>query len=169
MPFLDEQFDVVTCQHVLPLVPNRHAALREMRRVMRPEGTLCVAAWAPIEENPASAALADIIERHISTELATWYRTGPFGYDSAHSLGEDLTAAGLADAQIVRREMPVSFRSVPLFARVYIDGAPFIEASTAARQRLLDELEARLSPYCHHGRLTYPTTAYLARATRPAR
>jgi hypothetical protein len=69
----------------------------------------------------------------------------------------------------VKREISVSFSSVPLFARVYIDGAPFIEASAAARQRLLDELETRLSPYCHQGRLTYPTTAYLARATAPAR
>jgi SAM-dependent methyltransferase len=169
VPFLDEQFDVVTCQHVLPLVPDRHTALREMRRVLRPEGTLGVAVWGPIEENPASAALADVIERHVSTELATWYRTGPFGYDSVHSLREDLTAAGFTGAEVVRREMTVSFRSIPLFARVYIDGAPFTEASIAARQRMLDELEARLSPYYHQGRLTYPTTAYLARTTRPAR
>src|SRR5206468_1099903 len=137
-------------------------------RVLRPEGLFGVAAWAPIEENPASAALADVIERHVSAELATWYRTGPFGYDSVNSLRADLTAVGLAGVEVVKREMPVSFRSVPLFARVYIDGAPFIESSSTARQCLLDELEDRLSRYCHQGRLTYPTTAYLARATRPA-
>jgi ubiquinone/menaquinone biosynthesis C-methylase UbiE len=169
MPFAAEQFDVIMCQHVLPLVPDRHAALREMRRVLRPEGALGVATWGAIEENPASAALADVIERHVSTELAARYRAGPFGYDSTHSLREDLTAAGLAGIDVVKREISVSFSSVPLFARVYIDGAPFIEASAAARQRLLDELETRLSPYCHQGRLTYPTTAYLARATAPAR
>jgi SAM-dependent methyltransferase len=169
MPFAAEQFDVITCQHVLPLVPDRHAALREMRRVLRPGGALGVAVWAPIEENPASSALADVVERHVSTELATWYRTGPFGYGSVHSLRADLTAAGFDVAEVVTREMPVSFSSVPLFARVYVDGPPFLETSTAERQRLLDDLTVRLSPYRRQGRLTYPTTAYLARATAPAR
>ena len=166
MPLSSEQFDAVACQHVLPLVPDRHAALQEMRRVLRHGGRLGVAVWAPIERNPASAALADVVERHVSTELATWYRTGPFGYESAEALRADLAAGGFPGAEVVERQLPVTFDSVPLFARVYVDGDPFTETNAATRQQLLDELEASLAPYCDRGRLTYPTTAYLARATR---
>ena len=60
--------------------------------------------------------------------------------------------------------MAVSFRSAALFPRVYVGGDPFTETSAATRQHLLDELEASPVPYCDRASLTYPTTAYLARA-----
>lgn len=166
LPFGSEQFDVVACQHVLPLVADRHAALREMRRVLRRGGRLGVAVWSPIDGNPASSALADVVERYVSNDLATWYRTGPFGYGSTDALAADLATAGFVDVEVVERKLSVTFRSVPLFARVYVDGDPFIEASAATRQDLLDELEASLASYGKRGPLTYPTTAYLARASR---
>ena len=138
-----------------------------MRRVLRPEGTLGVVAWASIEDNPASAALADVIDRHVDPELATWYRTAPFGCGSVQSLHVDLTEAGFVGVEIVKRELSVSFECVALFARVYIDGPQFADAGPTARQCLLDELEVKLSRYCQGGRLTYPTTAYQVRASRP--
>jgi ubiquinone/menaquinone biosynthesis C-methylase UbiE len=42
IPFRDESFDGVVANHMLFHVPDRHAALSEMRRVMRPEGRLFV-------------------------------------------------------------------------------------------------------------------------------
>ena len=40
MCFWDDQFDLVICSHVLEHVPDDAAAMREMRRVLRPSGTL---------------------------------------------------------------------------------------------------------------------------------
>ena len=42
----DASFDVVYCQFGLMFVPNPVAALREMRRVLRPEGRLGIAVWS---------------------------------------------------------------------------------------------------------------------------
>ena len=43
MPFLDQEFDVVVCQQGLQFFPDRSKALREMHRVLVPNGRLGIA------------------------------------------------------------------------------------------------------------------------------
>ncbi len=45
LPFPDDTFDAAISSFVLQLVPNRHRALREIRRVLRPGGTLAYVTW----------------------------------------------------------------------------------------------------------------------------
>jgi SAM-dependent methyltransferase len=45
LPFDDETFDVAVSAFVLQLVPSRFRALREARRVLRPDGTLAFVTW----------------------------------------------------------------------------------------------------------------------------
>jgi SAM-dependent methyltransferase len=45
LPFDDATFDVAISSFVLQLVPNRFRALREIRRVLRPGGTLAYVTW----------------------------------------------------------------------------------------------------------------------------
>ena len=45
MPFEDRAFDLAMSSFVLQLVPNRAKALREIRRVLRPGGTLAYVTW----------------------------------------------------------------------------------------------------------------------------
>src|SRR5690606_32740294 len=47
MPLPDEAFDVVLCQMSLQFMPDRTAALREMRRVLVPGGRALVTAPRP--------------------------------------------------------------------------------------------------------------------------
>ncbi|MCG6974395.1 MAG: class I SAM-dependent methyltransferase [Desulfobacterales bacterium] len=44
LPFMDESFDVVTCSHALYELkkPARQAALKEMKRVIRPDGAVLI-------------------------------------------------------------------------------------------------------------------------------
>ncbi|HSK52254.1 MAG TPA: methyltransferase domain-containing protein [Clostridia bacterium] len=45
LPFADGTFDAAMSSFVLQLVPNRHRALREIRRVLRPGGRLAYVTW----------------------------------------------------------------------------------------------------------------------------
>jgi SAM-dependent methyltransferase len=45
LPAPDASVDVVLSSFVIQLVPNRSAALREMRRVLRPAGTIALLTW----------------------------------------------------------------------------------------------------------------------------
>ena len=45
LPFPDSSFDAVMSSFVYQLVPNRARALREARRVLRPNGTLAYVSW----------------------------------------------------------------------------------------------------------------------------
>jgi len=59
LPFDDETFDVVACQHALPHLGDPAGVVSEMRRVLVPGGRLGLMTWGPIEENPAFAAELD--------------------------------------------------------------------------------------------------------------
>ena len=49
-------FDAVLCQQGLQFFPDRAAALREMRRVLKPSGRAVIAVWAELERNQIYAA-----------------------------------------------------------------------------------------------------------------
>ena len=56
LPSGDGSFDVVVSSFVLQLVPSRHRALREARRVLGPGGTVAIATWLAGGSFPADAA-----------------------------------------------------------------------------------------------------------------
>jgi SAM-dependent methyltransferase len=70
MPFTDQAFDYVLCLEGIQFFPNRTRAVREMRRVLRLEGSLIASVWGPIEQNPGYAALAEGLRQFISPEAA---------------------------------------------------------------------------------------------------
>lgn len=50
LPYPDQSFDVVTCQQGLQFFPDARAALGEMRRVLKPRGTMGSSVWCPAED-----------------------------------------------------------------------------------------------------------------------
>jgi ubiquinone/menaquinone biosynthesis C-methylase UbiE len=68
MPLPAEAFDVVLCQLSLQFMPDRLAALREMRRVLVQGGRLLLNVPGPA--GPLFAIFADAMERHVGAESA---------------------------------------------------------------------------------------------------
>ena len=99
LPFPDGGFDRALCQLVLQFVPEPEGALAEMRRVVRPGGTVAAAVWATAGGMPHqrlfwdTAAMLDPAADRL--RAATMSRRGT----SRGELGAMFAAAGLAGAE----------------------------------------------------------------------
>jgi ubiquinone/menaquinone biosynthesis C-methylase UbiE len=109
LPVPDASFDVLTCQQVLQFVPDRVAAVAEMRRATRRDGRLVLAVWSELEESPMFAALADGVREVLGPQAAQAYRNGPYGFPEAGALADVLRAAGWREVEVRPREAPMTF------------------------------------------------------------
>ncbi|HEY7001295.1 MAG TPA: methyltransferase domain-containing protein [Candidatus Udaeobacter sp.] len=65
LPFPDSGFDVVLCQFALMFVPDKAAALAEMRRVVSKTGRVLVAVWQSLDQHPFYQALHKVIRARL--------------------------------------------------------------------------------------------------------
>jgi ubiquinone/menaquinone biosynthesis C-methylase UbiE len=108
-----ERFAVLTCHQGLQFMPDKPAALREMRRVLEPGGRVAIATWSSLKDLPGAVALNAVAERHV----------GPI-VDSRHSFGDAdalknlLVEADFTDVSVGTFSHDVSFGDGALFARL---------------------------------------------------
>lgn len=117
----DGSFDAVVSQFGLMFFEDRVAALREMRRVLRPGGRLVVAVWAGIDDVPGYAAMTALLDRLFGARIADELRA-PFCLGDTGALRALFAAAGMADGEI--RTLPGSarFPSVEDWVRTDVKG-----------------------------------------------
>lgn len=65
LPFEDDRFDVAFCQQALQFFPDRPAALRELRRVIRPDGRVACCVQQELDVNPMLKAQAAALDSHV--------------------------------------------------------------------------------------------------------
>jgi ubiquinone/menaquinone biosynthesis C-methylase UbiE len=102
-------FDVVCCQQGLQFFPDRHGALAEMRRALRPGGRLGLAVWSGVEACPPFASLRDAIGEVLGIEAAERYAQGPWGMHSPRDLADMVSAAGFDDVSVDEIIRPARF------------------------------------------------------------
>lgn len=64
LPFENDSFDAVVCRLGVMFFPDPLAALREMLRVTRDNGTIALVVWGKNELNPFSYLVTDVLEKH---------------------------------------------------------------------------------------------------------
>jgi len=111
LPFPDGSFDAVVSQFGFMFFEDRPAALREMRRVLRPGGRLAVAVCDALDHSPGYAALADLLQRLFGSRVADAFRA-PFVLGDPERLRSICAAAGMADATIAQHKGSVRFTSI---------------------------------------------------------
>lgn len=111
LPFADRHFDAVVSQFAMMFFDDRVAALREMRRVLKPGGTLAVAVCDAIENSPGYGRLAGLLQRLFGREVADAFRA-PFALGDRGMLRELCNASSWPRAELMTRSACVCFDSI---------------------------------------------------------
>jgi ubiquinone/menaquinone biosynthesis C-methylase UbiE len=172
LPFDDESFDVVSCQHALHRFSDPLVVLDEMRRVLAPGGRLGVMTWGPIEENPVFAVELDaIIKSGLDKSGVVELLLDAFAYHRIEDLRELAHKAGFTDVSCRTVRMLAALPPVSQWVRVYPSLPPLSrvwrECSQQARIEFLSRASELLRPFEHEGVLRVQASSRLVVARAP--
>src|SRR5579884_96682 len=69
LPFADNTFDITLCQGGLQFIPDRHAALQELHRVLKPGGRMVLMIFREIQYAPGFAILAEKVASYVAPSM----------------------------------------------------------------------------------------------------
>jgi SAM-dependent methyltransferase len=133
---LAADFDAAVCRLGLMLLPDPLAALRAMRRALKPGGGACVMVFSTPQANPCVALLMATAMEHAGVPPRDPFQPGAlFSLGRPGALDELFGSAGFSD--VATTKLPAPFR-LPS-ARAYLD---FVRASASPIQQILAHLDS---------------------------
>lgn len=164
LPFDDDSFDFVISQFSMMFHDDRARSVREMRRVLRPKGSLAVATWSSLGKTPGYRAMVDLLQELFGDERADALRY-PFVLGDPDDLAELI---GIAFREVRVRELAgvARFESIESWVHTDIRGWTLSDMSDADCQRLLGRAQTELARFADpDGRVEFPAPALLAIAS----
>jgi SAM-dependent methyltransferase len=168
LPFQDASFDVAVCGLGLNFVPEQVGALREMRRVTRPGGTVAVYVWDYIQgarfvREFWDAALA------VDREAIEFDQGRRFPWCTPQGLQQLFESAGLRQASVRALDIVMQFASFDDYWEPFLSGQGSAPAYLASRDEATrNAIRARLRvalPGKAKGAIELPARAWAARGT----
>jgi SAM-dependent methyltransferase len=164
LPYEDSSFDAAMSQFGLMFFTDRHAALREMLRVLVPGGRLAVAVFDTLENVPAYAAVAAILERLVGNETGDVLRY-PFVLGEKRQLASLFAAADVNSAAITSHRASARFASVTDMILADVNGwfpLAGIKLEESTLRALIAEAEAALEPFVTSDRaVEFPVSVHI--------
>jgi len=162
LPFRNASFDAVVCQFGTMFFPDKPAAFRETRRVLRPGGALVFSVWDRIEENDFAQVVTEALAGVFADDPPLFMARTPHGYHDTARIARDLADGGYFApeiATVAARSRAASPRDVAI---AYCQGTPLrneIESRDATRlAQATDVAEAliasRFGPGAVDGRIS---------------
>lgn len=162
LPMPAGMFDRVLCQFGLMFFSDRHAALEEMARVVRPRGRVCVATWAGLSQTPGYAAMVTLLDDLFGVEPAQAL-AAPFSIGTPAALRGAVSSC-FDDVEVHRLQGRARFPSVDAWVstdvrawtlRDMLDDDQFDTLRTHARVHLREFCDSS-------GVVTFPAPALVA-------
>jgi len=170
IPFPEATFDLVLCQQGLQFFPDRPAALREVHRVLVPDGRLVLSVWRAIQYSPGFAVLAEALARHVSSDAGKAMQT-PFSLGEVDELHALITAAGFRDVTIRSAVKSLRFPSPEDFVRRYVAGSALAglvaQVSPDIPEALLGDVRQALHNHADDEGVAFPIEAHVVIARPP--
>lgn len=166
LPFPDASFDMAFCQQGLQFFPDKLAALKEMRRVLVPGGTLILTVWSSVP--PSNAAFADALSRYVSAEVAKT-SLAPFAFQDSEVIQALFVESGFSEIQretmVLERRIGPAEESIP---KIMASGAyanDVEKLAVATREAMFMEIGEAMRDYRTDIGFTIPSETHLFRAT----
>ncbi len=166
LPFSDASFDMAFCQQGLQFFPDKLTALKEMRRVLAPGGTVILTVWSSIP--PLSVAIADALARYVGAEVAKT-SLAPFSFHDPEVIQALVVESGFLEIQteilILDRRIGPAEESIPkmMAGAAYANDVEKLDMPT--RAAMVKEIGEALRDYRTDIGFTIPNETHLCRAT----
>lgn len=128
LPYTSEVFDAAACQFGVMFFPDKAAAFREVRRILKPGGTYHFSVWDSWAENPFARVVHETTALFFPESPPQFYKV-PFSYPDMIKARHHLEEAGFINIEIetIAREQPIDYQ---LFVRGLVYGNPLYEEIT---------------------------------------
>jgi SAM-dependent methyltransferase len=155
LPFADNEFAAVVCGFGMMFMPDRHAALRETRRVLKEGGVLLFNVWDDIDENPLPRVATEVLEALFPGDPEVNYRF-PYEMGDPGLLRELVVAAGFGQVRIETKRIAIAGADPRIIATGQIRGtarATMLEQRGVSLDAVIDKVADALAiaggnPYC---------------------
>lgn len=173
LPFDASSFDVVLCQLGLQFFPDRALALREMVRVLKPEGRAGFSVYSSIENTPAAHCFVQALDKYLGEGAS---RTKRSEHLSCHAdeIGDWAKQAGFRVVNIATVSKQIAFPSMLDYVRFQLTATPMAallkDKDAAERQRLMlsiaaDAISRIDRSMLARGNLVFPQQSFVAIAS----
>ena len=167
LPLADESFDVVLSSLGLQFVPDKAAALREMRRVLAPNGRLAIATVGPTP--PLFAILEQALARHMKAEVAAFVRA-VFSLHEPQELETLTSGAGFREVEVRSKVLTLTLPGPAEFLWQYVHStplaAPVAQMDEVGRAALEHDAVTRWRSFVKDGTLVADVTVVLTTARK---
>src|SRR5215213_1329420 len=99
LPFPDNSFDVVVSRLGVMFFPDPVAAMREMLRVLKPNGKLAFAVWGKSDLNPFCYVVTLVMDQHVKSPVADPDAPNAFRFAEPGTLSSAMRQGGAIDVE----------------------------------------------------------------------
>src|SRR5919108_725730 len=167
LPLDEGSFDAVLSSLGLQFVPDKMLALREMRRVLAPDGRVAVATVGPTP--PLFAILEQALARHVNSEAAGFMRM-VFSLYEPRELEQLTGGAGFRDVEVRSKPLTIPLPRPAEFLWQYVHSTPLAAAvaqiDDAGRSALERDVVAGWQSFVKDGDLVFDANAVLTTARK---
>lgn len=167
LPFADASFGAVVCAFGVMFAPDKQAAFREARRVLRKGGTFLFNVWDGLENNPHGRVAAEVLESLFPGDPALKFGSMPYQFNDRARIAQMLRDARFRQEAVEAVRIACTCPSARDFATGQLRGTPrslLLQERGLSVDEVIDKIAAGLAKVGGAAPFRYTAQALVAQA-----